>query len=315
MNDSACAPVLINVFNRPLETSQVLERLRLAKPRRIFLSADGPRPGHPGDLEKCDEVRALLARNIDWDAEVSTDFSPKNLGLRRRMSSAISWALEHVDRVIILEDDCIPETTFFRFCTELLDRYANDDRVGSITGDNFQPPRFDCGASYYFSRYMHCWGWATWRRAWMLNDETMSDWPEIRESGWLQGLFSNPLEVLYWKQIFDNTHASRINTWDYQWLYSCWRHGMLTATPSNNLVTNIGIGITATNTKNIEKDKHNRVSNSISFPLVHPDYINRNVSADNYIQNTHFGRGKDNSLFGRLRRFLNKAKLIVRWKK
>jgi hypothetical protein len=308
MNKPDCAPVLLTAFNRPSEIAQVLDRLRLVKPRRIFLSADGPRSGHPGDARKCQEVRALMAQNIDWNADVSTDFSPENLGLRCRMGSAISWALEHVDRVIILEDDCIPETTFFRFCTELLDRYADEDRVGAITGDNFQPPGFECGASYYFSRYPHCWGWATWRRAWKLNDDNMSDWPEVRESGWLEGLFPRPLEALYWRDIFEKTYSGKINTWDYQWTYSCWRHGMLTATPSKNLVTNIGTGLAATNTRNIEEDKHNRFSSPISFPLIHPNHIKNNSSSDDYVQRIHFGRAKDSTLSGRIKRLFKKIK-------
>jgi hypothetical protein len=308
MNKTACAPVLVTVFNRPSETAQVLDRLRLVKPRRIFLSADGPRPGHPGDAAKCQEVRALLAQNIDWDADVYTDFSPDNLGLRRRMGSAISWALERVDRIIILEDDCIPEITFFRFCTELLHRYANDGRIGAITGDNFQPRGFDCGASYYFSRYAHCWGWATWRRAWKLYDDAMSDWPQVRNSDWLNQHFSNSLEALYWRQLFDGTYEGKIQSWAYRWTYSFWRHGMLAATPAKNLVCNIGTGPAATNTRDHEEDKHGRLAQDMDFPLQHPLNVERHIQADRFAQQKVFGRAKDPSMAGRLKRLLIKIK-------
>lgn len=311
MNTSPCAPVLLTVFNRPHETRQVLARLKDVRPEKIFVAADGPREGKPEDQNLCDEVRRMVAQEITWPAAVNTDFAAKNLGLRRRLASAVSWALEHEDRVIVLEDDCLPTPSFFRFCTELLEHCRNDHRVGVVTGDNFQPEGFARPASYYFSRYPHCWGWATWRRAWDLYDDGMSDWPEVRESGWLRDLFPHALEALYWRQIFDGTYSGEIQSWAYRWTYSCWRHGLLTATPVLNLVTNIGTGAAASNTRDPEQGKHGVEACALTFPLVHPVDVARDLTADEYAQQRVFGQAKDRSLRGRFSRCLSKIKKVA----
>jgi hypothetical protein len=312
MKAYTCAPVLLTVFNRPDETRQVLARLKQVRPEKIFIAADGPRAGRSEDELLCEEVQRLVTEEIDWPATILTDFAPSNLGLRHRMSSAITWALQHEDRVIVLEDDCVPDPTFFRFCTELLERFKDDPRVGVITGDNFQPEEFECLASYYFSRYPHCWGWATWRRAWELYDVTMAEWLQVRETDWLQTIYQHPLEALYWQQMFDKTYKNEINTWDYQWTYICWRFNMITVTPALNLVTNVGTQCSATNTKHIDKAKHHLKLYSMAFPLNHPQTILRNVTADDFVQRTHFGRAKDPSLLGRVKRLTAKISRIPR---
>ena len=313
MSSFPCAPVLLTVFNRPHETLRALARLKQARPEKIYIAADGPRERQPEDQRLCQEVRQLVTEEINWPARVLTDFAPLNLGLRRRMASAISWALDREDRVIVLEDDCLPDPSFFRFCTELLERYANNQRIGVITGDNFQPEGFACNASYYFSRYPHCWGWATWRRAWDQYDDEMSDWPAVRETSWLKDLFPHPLEELYWRKIFDETHAGQIQSWAYRWTYSCWRQNILTATPARNLVTNIGIGAAASNTRDAESGKHGLAVRSLKFPLVHPTDVIRDPQADAHAQQHAFGRAKDPSLQGRAARLLSKLLKFFRF--
>jgi hypothetical protein len=179
--------------------------------------------------------------------------------------------------------------------------------VGAATGDNFQPEGFACDASYYFSRYPHCWGWATWRRAWDTYSDSMSDWPAVRNTDWLRNIFPSRLEELYWRQIFDNTYAAKIQSWAYRWTYALWKHDLLTITPDRNLVTNIGTGLAATNTKTAASCKHFLKSQQMSFPMVHPTVIVRNRKADDYAQKAHFGLAKDCSLVGRFNRLLRKA--------
>jgi glycosyltransferase involved in cell wall biosynthesis len=306
MSELIHAPVLLTVFNRPLETRQVLAGLKQVRPPLIFVAADGPRESRPDDQHLCQEVHRLVAEQIDWPAQVFTDFSSRNLGLRRRMASAISWVLEQEDRVIVLEDDCLPDPSFFRFCTELLDRYAEDRRVGVITGDNFQPEGFDCGASYYFSRYAHCWGWATWRRAWYHYDDAMSRWPKLASTDWLSKKFPHKLEALYWEQIFNDTFHGKVNSWAYRWLFSFWVNEMLCATPNRNLVKNIGVGESATNTKKRLAHHHFIPAHKIKFPLIHPIEVSRNKDADDFVQKTHFGRAKDRTYKGQLLRLISK---------
>jgi hypothetical protein len=284
--------------------------LKAVKPSKIFVSADGPRPDRYDDLELCETVRSIVLEHIDWGAEVITHFADTNLGLRERMSSAISWALSQVDQIIILEDDCVPDASFFGFCTELLEKYSDDTRIGSITGDNFQGDGFHCADDYYFSRYPHIWGWATWRRAWDYYDVGMQDWTEIRETDWLHYLFPEKLEAGYWKCIFDETFSGKINTWDYQWVYACWRNKMLTVTPRYNLVKNIGTGASATNTCAAEDNKHNLAVGTMKFPLRHPHQIMPRADADKYAQKKVFGLAKDRSISGRLQRLARKIKKV-----
>lgn len=173
-------PIIFMIFNRPDTTKQAFETIRAAKPKKLLVVADGPRPGKPGEADKCAATRAII-EEVDWDCEVHRNFSDMNLGCRQRVASGITWAFSLVDKAIILEDDCLPSQSFFRYCAELLDRYEHDDRVMMVSGNNHLFGHTDVAESYYFSRYPHCWGWATWRRAWMKYDLNMSQWPELRD--------------------------------------------------------------------------------------------------------------------------------------
>jgi hypothetical protein len=191
------------------------------------------------------------------------------MGLKARISSGLDWVFEQVGQAIILEDDCLPHATFFRFCEELLEHYKDDERVMHISGDNFgyqRPP--GCTDSYYFSRYAHVWGWATWRRAWAKYDVDMTSWPDerVRAGEW----FDYASERGYWIPIFEAVAAGRIHTWDYQWLYACLRHKGLCIMPFENQVSNIGMSSSATNTRDAYSPVADLPTAAISFPLRHP---------------------------------------------
>lgn len=218
------------------------------------------------------------------------NFSNHNLGCRRRVASGITWAFKHVDRAIILEDDCVPDRTFFLYCAELLDRYQHDPRVMVISGDNYQRVRLRLTDSYYFSRFNHCWGWATWRRAWDHYDDDMKDWPALRNSDFLLNWLGDATAARYWSRRFDETYNNAIDSWAYRWTLSCWRQGGLTALPAQNLVQNIGFGYDATHTKG--KASHVMTpASSLTFPLRHPSHIVINEDADRYTQRTVFKTG------------------------
>ena len=159
------SPVLFLVFNRPETTRRVFEAIRTAKPSRLYIAADGPRLEREGERANCEEVRKI-ALEVDWECDVKTLFRDENLGCKRAVSEGISWFFEHEDEGIILEDDCLPDRSFFSFCKDLLERYRHDTRIMVISGVNFQQGRKRTEYSYYFSIYPHCWGWATWRSAW-----------------------------------------------------------------------------------------------------------------------------------------------------
>ena len=244
-----------------------------------------------------------MIEDIDWDCCVITNYAETNLGVRRRISSGLTWVFEQVEEAIILEDDCLPDFTFFRFCAELLERYRDDERLAVISGDNFQGGRKRASYSYYFSRYNHCWGWATWQRAWQFYDDTMQTWPEVRDTTWLADILDNDRAAIrYWMDIFERVYAGKIDSWAYPWTFSCWTQGGLTALPNTNLVSNIGFGIEATHTRG-RPSKVSLPVQAMEFPLRHPPVIIRDAVADQYTQDNHFGTSPSM----RARRMLAKA--------
>jgi hypothetical protein len=271
-------PVVLIIFNRPDTTIRVFAEIAKARPPKLLVIADGPRADHPDDAEKCAAVRAIID-GMDWDCEVLKNYSDVNLGCKRRVSSGLDWVFDTVDEAIILEDDCLPHPTFFRFCEEMLEKYRDDERIAMISGDNFQFGRKRTEYSYYFSRYPHIWGWASWRRSWDNYDVDMKLWHEIRDGGWLADLLGAKKSVWYWKYIFENVYKGKIDTWDYQWTFACWIQSALTIIPNVNLISNIGFGPESSHTT--EKNKFsNMKTETITFPISHPSYILRDSVAD-----------------------------------
>lgn len=295
-------PVVFIVFNRPEMTMRSFASIRQARPQQLFIIADGPRSNVIQDNDRCRSVRHIV-ETPDWPCDVRRIFAEENLGCMRRISSGLDEVFSVVTEAIILEDDCIPEPSFFRYCEELLDRYRFDERVGAVSGDSFQMPGWKTMHSYYFSRYPHCWGWATWQRAWERCDIGMECWPSLRESGWLAQLFPNGKDRLHWEKMFDDTFALRIDSWAFRWTLSCWVTGMLTALPAKNLVTNIGFDELGTN--NRSKDVSASISSyAMPFPLSHPTEIAADYNADMYTQRTIFRRSMVSNVLNTLRRFL-----------
>jgi hypothetical protein len=281
-------PILFLIFNRPDLTAEVFSRIREAAPSQLFVAADGPRAAHPEDEKLCQQARDVATR-VDWDCEVYTLFRDENLGLKEAVSSAITWFFQHVESGVILEDDCVPHPTFFPYCGKLLDRYADDERIVTIGSNNFQPSSKQYGCSYYYSAYMHCWGWATWRRAWNLYRGDIPEWPELRSSGWLKGWLGSNAEQEYWTAIFDKVFEGEIDSWAYPWTFACWREHGLNVVPSVNLVSNVGFDDRATHTKNPEADAANLQTEPFSFPIKHPQSTVRDYTADRYTSKHHFG--------------------------
>ena len=277
-------PVALILFNRPESTARVFEAIRDAAPRRIFLIADGPRETHPGDVEACAAARAAV-RDVDWDCRVYENFSSYNLGCGLRPSTGISWVFEHVDRAIILEDDCLPHPSFFRFCEELLGRYAGDERIMLVSGNNFIQNRYSPPSSYFFNRNIGFWGWATWRRAWQHFDMRPSGWPDLRETGWLEDILGDVAQAAYWRDIFERAHQKRgtADHWDYQWTFAVWSQNGLAATPSVNLVSNIGFGAGATHTRANASHLADLPVRAMEFPLEHPLHVVRDRTADDLV--------------------------------
>lgn len=276
-------PIAFFIFNRPHLTQKVFEVIRDAKPATLLVIADGSRSDRIGEAELCAETRAII-KQVDWHCEVLTNFSETNLGCKRRVSSGLDWVFETVEEAIILEDDCLPHATFFPFCEELLERYRHDERIMMISADNFQLGQKRTGYSYYFSRYINIWGWATWRRAWKRYDLEMRLWEEVRDGNWLIDILSNPHTVSYWQERFQTVFDHSIDTWDYQWVFACWIQGGRSVVPNVNLVSNIGFGANATHTHTATSKASCLPIESIAFPLKHPPFLIEDTLADRFIQ-------------------------------
>lgn len=240
-------PILFLVFNRPEVTARVFEAIRAARPSRLFVAADGPRPDRDGEAARCEETRRI-ATSVDWPCEVKTLFRSENLGCGQGVSEAITWFFEHVAEGIILEDDCLPHPDFFPFCASMLARYRDDPRVLTISGDHFLPRTLNNEASHYFSKYVQIWGWATWRRTWQAYDFALTSVPEAEWHQIINRSCALPIESGYWLEVFRAMRAGAIDTWDFQLLFSCWKLDGIHVAPRHNLISNLGYGPDATHT-------------------------------------------------------------------
>lgn len=274
-------PVAILNFNRPHLTRGVFEVIRQIKPRRLLLIADGPRASKPDDIRLCEEVRAIFDE-IDWDCEVSRKFSDTNLGSFKSNSSGLNWVFDTVEEAIIIEDDCVPSISFFRYCEELLERYRDDPRVGVITGYNLGfPANGRESDSYFFSAYTLNWAWASWRRVWRQVDLDMFWWKQETGSKMLRALFPRSAEWRYWYELYERIHSGEMkNAWDYQLILSSFRHSQLCVIPRVNLVSNIGFGPEGTNCMDESSLMHDVPRGELEFPLVHPADMQCSSSVD-----------------------------------
>jgi hypothetical protein len=296
-------PVVLLIFNRPDTTEKVFEAIRQAKPPKFFVVADGPRKDKPDGIEKCAAARAIIDR-VNWDCEVFTNYSEENLGCKLRVSTGLDWVFSQVEEAIILEDDCLPHPSFFCFCEELLNYYRDDERIMIISGDNFQFGRKRTEYSYYFSRYPHCWGWATWKRAWQYYDIEMKLWPKIRDSNCFKYVLEEPRAFKYWSRIFQSTYDEKIDSWAYRWTFACWLQNGLTILPNVNLVSNIGFGTESTHTVDSKNPFANLPVQEMYLPLNHPPFVIRDNEADKFTQNTMFAIPLTKRLYLKLKKYL-----------
>ncbi len=273
-------PVLFLIFNRPDTSKIVFEAIRKEKPKRLYVAADGPRNGNENDLLNCIQTRAVV--NVDWDCEVKLLYREQNLGCKHAVSEAITWFFEQEEQGIILEDDCLPHPSFFPYCEELLNYYKNNEQIMLISGDNFQNGKVRGDASYYFSRYNHIWGWASWRRAWEHYDVKMETFPEMKKQNFLNPIFNDKKTQKYWMNYFEKTYQNKINTWDYQWTFCIFKQNGISILPNLNLISNIGFGNKSTHTAKGSKRISNLPTSEIVFPIVHPSKIKIDTIADAY---------------------------------
>ncbi len=299
------SPVTVIIFNRSDTIDYVFNSIREYKPDEVFIIADGPRNEKKEDQEQCRIVRQKVEKLIDWECEVHRNYTDLNIGLGQRIRSGLDWVFSIVDSSIILEDDCVATLPFYFFCEELLKKYCNDKRIMHISGTNYTPESNPDFGSYFFSKYGHIWGWATWARAWTLMDYDMKYWDNLRKRQTLKSIFSLK-EYNYFVKIFNSYFYDNNKPWGQRWFYSRMVNSGLSIIPAKNLVSNIGISGTNSDKKNWA---HFQDVDS-SFKITsHPGFIISDSKYDEYHFKNIIHRKK--SLYHRI---LHKSIKIMRGK-
>jgi hypothetical protein len=280
-------PVLLIIFNRFDTTQQVITKLREGLVPKLYVYCDGARKEKLGEADQLKRVQEQVLSAIDWPCEVITNFKVANEGPRLAIGHAISWLFETEEQGIILEHDCVPHLSFFNYCETLLKYYEEDERVMHISGDNFQFGRWRGDGSYYFSRFNHIWGFATWKRAWKHYDLTMSHYPAFKEKHRIKEVFASKRAQRIWIDILDRTYSGDIQTWDYQWTFAIWNVNGLAILPNVNLISNVGFDSLALNTTNAKHRLANMPTHEMGN-ISHPGLMKVDEEADNYAVNDVF---------------------------
>ena len=316
MSASLKVPVIFIIFNRPQTTRQVFDVIAALRPAKLLLIADGPRPARVGEAELCAAARAI-AMAVTWPCELITNFSDQNLGCDARVVSGLDWAFSIVEEAIILEDDCLPDPSFFPFCEELLERYRDDSRIAAISGTNLIQKQMQIEASYCFSLLGGSWGWATWRSQWDRLDRTVPAWPALRVAGALEKIFDDARGRRLWTRIFDEIHrAGESSPWDYRWTYTKIFEHRFTIVPRDNLIRNIGFGPEASHTT-FADPRHSPSLRRMNFPLDHPPGLIWSRTYDRLLQ-TRLDYDLTSRVLNKMRKirngFLGRALgALVRW--
>ncbi len=307
----AKSPVVFIVFNRPECTRKVFSRIAAAKPARLFIIADGPRENVIGDAHKCREVRSIV-EEIDWDCDLSVDFAKSNLGCRKRIPGGLDWVFSQTESAIILEDDCLPSTVFFRYCDELLEKYRDEPSVMMISGTNLlrESPS---DSDYLFTMHGICWGWATWKRAWSTYDVDLNSWPKKKLGNPFRGLPFHKKEINVFERTLDNLYDRnpqnwKHDAWDYQWDYNRYINNGLAITPKANLIANIGFGEDATHTHDKSHKFANILTGNLDFPLEHPETIELSLK----YEESFYQKMIRKSFGERVRNFFRRAKRFIK---
>lgn len=299
------SPVLLIGFNRPFNMAQVFFKIREYKPDVLYIAIDGPRQGIFGEDKKCLECQDLV-KMVDWPCKLHTLFQKENLGCALGVSTAISWAFDNEDRLIILEDDCVPALSFFTFCDEMLEKYKDDTRVWQVCGRSYHPnSHFFNNSDYIFSHYAHIWGWATWKRCWNHYDLKMSDFPEFLSIGGALNVYQSHRLAKNANRSYFKIHKDISNvsshTWDYQWSYIKLKNGALGIIPCKNLIHNIGSASGAHSSGPYIEDIPSEEMPSV---IKHPRFIVASFEHDRYHYWHHIHTSLIKRIFGKICRLL-----------
>lgn len=265
-------PVLFVIFKRKDTSLKSFEQIKKVRPEHLYIACDGPRPHVEGEADMVEATRKAVLDAIDWECEVHTNFQKANLGCGMGVYTAINWLFENEEHGIIIEDDCVMRDSFFPFVEEMLERYADDTRIGLVDGANYLE-HVDIPDSYVFSRYKSTNGWASWRRAWRLMDMDMSWRGTKYELSVIKNMGYKSKDVRYWKYRLKAVDLNDVSAWDWQWYFTLAANNMLGITPKYNLTTNIGFGEGATHTTEGSTPSQYISTRDLTFPLQHPKFV------------------------------------------
>lgn len=269
---TADSAVALFIFNRPSTTEQVFNQIAEAEPPRLYVIADGPREDHPNDIQKCQSARKITDA-VNWQCEVKRNYAKQNQGLKQRFVTGLEWLFDYESEAIILEDDCVPNLDFFKFCEVMLEEYRDDKRVWDISGSNHLESWKESHQDYHFSFNGGIWGWATWRRSWEQYDPEMDLWTDPEARARFRDVIADKSIITYLETIYGRTYDRDIETWDYPWGFSRQLNSGLSVVPARNLVSNVGFGENATNTTDTSSQMAAIPRDSLNFPLHIRDYV------------------------------------------
>jgi len=281
--------VAIFIYRRPLLVRGLLDRLRVARPKKIWIIADGPSTGRGAEEEAlCREARQEAEQGVTWPCTVQKVYAESNLGIRQRIETGLDEVFRHETEAIILEEDCHPGPDFFPFCEEMLARYRDQPQIAGISGNCYLPEEAVLESSYFYTRYLHIWGWATWARVWRDYDRSVLFWGRNGFRSYFPE--SRADEQRYWNRIFQRVAGGKIETWDYPLLAFLWSRGLLAVNPAQNLVENLGIGAGATHTTDRETDPGWGRQQRLPRPFVCPPGIRAQSELDRMTFQNHYLR-------------------------
>ena len=278
MNYHCKSPVLFHMWNRIDVVKRTFKVIRKAKPKRFYISSDGA--NNAKDKKKIMYIRNYVEKNIDWDCKIKKIYFKKNLGPKLALPTVINKIFLIEKKLIIIDHDCLCDNSFFRFMDELLEIYKNESKVKAISGNYICKNLLSFNCSYYFAQHPIIFGWGTWRRAWKEYDIKMKNFNNFNSFFWLFIFFKfNIVKTIYFYNKFKLTKSNKINTWDYQLLYSIWKNNGVIIKPTVNVSKHIGWGPQAYHGKH-KDDLADIKINKIKFPLRHPKNLEVNKQAD-----------------------------------
>jgi len=307
LEDQIQVPILIIGFNRPDVIRQTFEYVRKAKPAKLYIAIDGPRPEKEGEADLVKQVKEVV-ENVDWPCQKHYKYNETNKGAEVTVSSAITWVFETEAYAIILEDDIVAPWSFLKFAQEMLIRYKDDERIGTVTGSNFTPIPVPGDTDYFFAKYGHSWGWATWKRAWDTFDLNVIVPEQHLALKFLNTITNSKKEAKFYQKKFKqlNEKGPGNSTWDHVGNYFHRVNNRLSIVPKVNLTSNIGIfGLHAKG----ETEHHNRPFDEKFAVIKHPSGIECFTNYDIYHFKNYIYKPKPF-----YKRVLNKIKRILKMK-